>query len=142
MTIEIRVLKPQDAAVLDRVAPDVFDGPVDSYLSAEFLEDSRHHLAVALDGDTVIGMASAVDYVHPDKPRELWINEIGVASTHRRLGIGRQLLRALFRCGRERGCREAWVGTEQTNDAARALYASVDGQDEPFVLYSFQIDEH
>ncbi|MGH8195186.1 MAG: GNAT family N-acetyltransferase [Woeseiaceae bacterium] len=141
MTIEIRVLKPQDAALLDRVAPDVFDGPVDSHLSAEFLEDSRHHLAVALDGDTVIGMASAVDYVHPDKPRELWINEIGVASTHRRLGIGRQLLRALFRRGRERGCREAWVGTEQTNDAARALYASVDGQDEPFVLYSFQIDE-
>lgn len=141
MTIEIRTLGPKDAAVLERVAPDVFDGPVDSHFCAEFLSDSRHHMVVALDDGTVVGMASAVDYVHPDKPRELWVNEVGVAPTHRRLGIARRLLEALFLCGRERGCREAWVGTEHTNVAARALYAGIGGHDESFVLYSFQIEE-
>ena len=57
--------------------------------TAEFLADSRHHLAVAVDEGRVVGMASAVHYVHPDKPPELWINEVGVAPTHRGLGIGR-----------------------------------------------------
>jgi ribosomal protein S18 acetylase RimI-like enzyme len=140
MSIEIRTLGPTDAAVLGKVAPDVFDGPVDPELSAEFLGDSRHNNAVALDGDTVVGMASAVDYVHPDKPRQLWINEVGVTSTHRRLGLARRMLQALFQRGRERGCTEAWVGTEHTNEAARALYAGLDGSEEPFVLYTFQLD--
>jgi ribosomal protein S18 acetylase RimI-like enzyme len=140
MAIEIRTLGPKDAAVLDRVAPDVFDGPVDPDLLAEFLEDSRHHLAVALDGGTVVGMASAVDYVHPDKPRQLWINEVGVAPAHRRLGLARRMLQVLFECGRERGCTEAWVGTEHDNVAARALYTGLDGSEEPFVLYTFPLD--
>ena len=77
--VAIRRIGPDDAAVLDRVADDVFDYPIDPRWTAEFLADRRHHLAVALDGDLVVGMASAVHYVHPDKPPELWINEVGVA---------------------------------------------------------------
>jgi hypothetical protein len=34
---------------------------------------------MATAGDTVVGFASAVHYVHPDKAPELWINEVGVA---------------------------------------------------------------
>ncbi len=40
-------------------------------------------------------MASGVDYIHPDKPRELWINEVGTASTHRGRGIGKKVVTAL-----------------------------------------------
>jgi len=141
MSVEIRMLGPEDAAVLECVASDVFDGPIDAGLCAEFLADTRHHLAVALDGNTVVGMASAVDYVHPDKPRELWINEVGVAASHRRAGVGRRLLSAIFLRGRERGCRDAWVGTEPTNEAAHKLYADAGGRAESFVLYAFQIDK-
>jgi hypothetical protein len=43
----IRILGLEDAAVLDRVAPGVFDNAVDPRWAAEFLADSRHHLAVA-----------------------------------------------------------------------------------------------
>ena len=40
---------------------------------------------------------SAVHYVHPDKLRpELWINEVGVAASHRRRGLGTRLLLAVF----------------------------------------------
>jgi ribosomal protein S18 acetylase RimI-like enzyme len=132
---------PEDGDLLGRIAPEVFDFAIDPASAAEFLNDPRHHLALALDGDTVVGMASAVDYVHPDKPRELFINEVGVAPTHRRLGVGRRLLEMLFASGRERGCREAWVGTEHENEAARALYKSLRGSEEPFILYSFRIDQ-
>ena len=137
----IRILGPDDAAVLDRVAPDVFDHDVDPRWTAEFLADPRHHLAVALDGATVVGIASGVHYVHPDKPPGLWVNEVGVAPTHQGRGIGRQLMQALLARGRELGCREAWVLTEYTNAAARRLYASVGGTEppEPTLMISFRL---
>ena len=91
----VRVLGRGDAAILDHVAPGVFDNDVDARWTAEFFADSRHHLVVALDGATVIGIASGVHYVHPDKPPELFVNEVGVAPTHQGRGIGRQLMEAL-----------------------------------------------
>lgn len=123
----IRILGLEDAAVLDRVALGVFDNAVDPRWAAEFLADSRHHLAVALDADLVVGMASGVHYVHPDKPPELWVNEVAVAPTHQGQGIGRQMLEALFERGRSLGCRGAWVATEPSNTKARRLYAAVGG---------------
>lgn len=142
MGIEVRVLKAGDEAVLGRVAHDVFDAAVDPRLAAEFVNDPRHHLAVALDGGVVVGMASGVHYVHPDKPAELWVNEVGVAPSHRRLGLARALLDALFARGRELGCHQAWVATEPDNVAARALYVSAGGEasPEPFVMYEFSLD--
>jgi GNAT superfamily N-acetyltransferase len=131
MSLTIRLLGPDDMAVFDRVAPDVFDDPVDPRWATEFLADARHHLAVALDRDEVIGMASAVHYVHPDKPPELWINEVGVAPSYQKQGIGSRLLHTLFDRGRELGCSESWVLTDWENEPARRLYASIGGTEEP-----------
>lgn len=141
MTLEIRVLRSDDSALLARVVPDVFDGPVDPRWSAEFVADPRHHLAVALVDGRVVGMASALHYVHPDKAPELWINEIGVAPTHREDGLGKRLLQALFARGRELGCTEAWVLANRSNDAARRLYEAVGGKEAPIpsVMYSFSL---
>lgn len=141
MAIIIRVLGSDDTAVLEQVAVDVFDNEVDPRWSAEFLADPRHHLAVALDDGQVVGMASAVHYVHPDKPPELWINEVAVAPSHHHRGIGRQLLDALFARGRTLGCQEAWVLTEQNNAAARGLYGAVGGVEapEPVVMVTFAL---
>ena len=123
--VDIRLLVAGDEALLSSVAPEVFDGPVDPALVAEFLSDPRHHLAAAIADGRVVGMASAVHYVHPDKPPELWINEVGVSPKHRKLGLGRRLLDALRETGRSVGCRAAWVLTDRSNEAARRLYASV-----------------
>ena len=131
MASTIRILGSSDDAVLGRVAQDVFDNPVDPRWAAEFLTDSRHHLAVAIDDGLVVGMASAVHYVHPDKPPELWVNEVAVAPTHRLQGIGRRLLEALFEHGRTLGCRGAWVATEPSNTPALRLYASAGGMAAP-----------
>ena len=68
MPIEIRILRSEDASLLDRVAPDVFDDPIVPQALQNFLASPHHHLAVAIDQGVVVGFASAVQYVHPDKP--------------------------------------------------------------------------
>jgi GNAT superfamily N-acetyltransferase len=133
------MLGPADAAVLERVADGVFDNAIDARWTAQFLADPRHHLAVALIDGEVVGMASAVHYVHPDKPPELWVNEVGVAPSHRRRGVGKLLLRALFAHGRSLGCTEAWLGTEESNVAARKLYGSVGGEEAPMMYVTFDL---
>lgn len=142
MTLDIRLLGAGDIDVLARVAPDVFDFAIDPRWSAEFLADARHHLAVAIDHGTVVGMASGVHYVHPDKPPALWINEVGVAGTHQGQGLGRRLVRALVEHGRTLGCTEAWVLTDRTNAAARRSYAAAGGVEDEgdTVMITFRIE--
>jgi aminoglycoside 6'-N-acetyltransferase I len=137
------LLGPQDAGVLANVAPDVFDDPIDVGRAGEFLADPRHHLVVAVEHGRVVGFVSAVHYVHPDKPRpELWINEIGVAPTHRGRGLGTRLLRAVFDLARGLGCAEAWVLTDRANTAAMRLYAAAGSTEAPTdpVMFTFQLD--
>jgi ribosomal protein S18 acetylase RimI-like enzyme len=120
--VVVRLLGPADAHYLERVAPGTFDERIDHSFLAEFLDDSRHHIVVAIDGDTVVGFVSALHYVNPDKPRELWINEVGVAPTHHRRGIGAAMLEGMLAHGKELGCVQAWVLTDAANDAANRLY--------------------
>lgn len=127
MAIEIRVLQSNDESVLMNVAPNVFDNPVDPDLAKEFLDDRRHHIAVAIDGGLVVAFASGIHYVHPDKKPELWINEVAVAPTHRRRGLGKAVLKALLDVGRLHQCAVAWVLTDRNNPAAMALYSSLGG---------------
>jgi ribosomal protein S18 acetylase RimI-like enzyme len=131
MAIVVKVLQPGDTRILLNVAAEVFDNPVDPQLTREFLEDPRHHIAVAIDNNQVVGFASGVHYVHPDKPPEMWINEVGVAPTHRRRGLARAVLRSLLEVARERQCTSAWVLTDQSNEAAIALYESTGGTAAP-----------
>jgi aminoglycoside 6'-N-acetyltransferase I len=148
MALEIKVLKPGDDNVLMTVAADVFDNPVAPDLVREFLEDPRHHIAVAIEDGIVVGFASAVHYVHPDKPPQMWINEVAVAPTHRRQGLGKSVLRSLFQVGQAHNCTVAWVLTDKTNIAAMALYSSVggaegaddEGPSDAMLGYSFSLD--
>ena len=122
MNCAIKVLGPGDDHILENIAADVFDNPINAAWTKEFLEDSRHHIAVAMDDRLVVGFASAVHYIHPDKPPELWINEVAVAQTHRGLGLGKAMMSALFELGKAHSCVIAWVLTNQNNAQAMALY--------------------
>jgi len=142
MTITVRVLEPNEAHVLDNRAEDVFDDPIDPRWCAEFFADPRHHLVVALDGDLVVGMASGVHYVHPDKEPELWINEVGVASTHSGQGLGRRIVATLVEHGKSLGCHEAWVLTSPTNEPAKRMYRAAGAvADELSVMYTYRMRE-
>lgn len=129
--IEIRMLQAHEAHLLDDLDDDVFDEMVEADWRDEFFADPRHHLAAAFDGTRIIGMASGVHYLHPDKPTEMFINEAGVAEAYRCQGIGRRLLRALLGHAATLGCESAWVLTETDNAAARRMYAAAGGVEAP-----------
>jgi len=139
VTFDTRILDSGDQATLQNVAPGVFDNALDPTLVAEFLRDTRHHLAVAIDQYQVVGFASGVHYIHPDKPSEMWINELGVAPTHRARGIGKAVIQILLQHAKQIGCREAWVLTDRSNFAAMRLYQSTGGEETPHdqVMFTF-----
>jgi aminoglycoside 6'-N-acetyltransferase I len=139
MDVAIKVLGAGDDDALARVAAGVFDNGIDPKLASELLNDPRHHLVVAVVGDEIVGFASAVHYVHPDKPPELWINEVGVAPTHQGRGIGKRLLIALFDIGRSLNCGEAWVLTDRSNSRAIGLYSGLGGHPSDQVMFNFEL---
>ena len=143
MAIEIRLLHRDEAAILEHVAADVFDHDAQPELVAAFLADRRHHIVVALDDGRVVGFVSAVDYVHPDKPPELWVNEVGVAPGHRGAGLAKRMFGEMLKAGRELGCRQAWVLTERSNAPAMRLYRAAGGIESgtDLVMLEFAIDD-
>ena len=141
MQIEVRVLQSDEAAILQNVAEDVFDNPINQKSCRKFFEDPNHYLVVALDGDLVVGMTSVVKYFHPDKPVEIWINEVGVAPGYQRHGLGTRLLEEVKELGRKLGCAEAWVLTELDNDGGNGLYSRVGSKHENVVYHTFSLKE-
>lgn len=128
--VDFRTLGRTDVDAFDRVAAGVFDHAIDREGALEFLTDPHLHIAVAVRRGEIIGFASGVDYLNPDKPREMWINEVGVAPGHRGSGIGQGVVRHLLEEAKRVGCVEAWVLTDADNDEANALYQSVGGEEE------------
>jgi aminoglycoside 6'-N-acetyltransferase I len=135
--VAIEFVTHANARLLDRVDDDVFDHAIQPALLDAFLANPANHLVVAIVDGEVIGMASGIAYVHPDKPLQLFVNEVGVSSRFHRRGIGTRLVNALLERGKKLGCQEAWVATEIDNDAARALYGSLGFRedDDPAVVY-------
>ncbi len=142
MSFDIQLLNSENIPLLERIGPEVFDNAIDMQQLQAFINDDRHIMFIAMDDDTVVGMASAVEYFHPDKQPQLWINEVGVASTHRNLGIGRNLVTELLNIAEDRGCVFAWLGTDTDNMAAQACFESVPEVEEsqPFLLYEWDLE--
>ena len=138
-SLVIRKVGPGDEALFSRIADDVFDEPVDPTRLEAYLAEPGHHMLLAMIGDLVVGQVAAVIHRHPDKPTELYIDEVGVAPAHQRQGIGRLMMEAIFALGREHGCEEAWLGTEHDNIAARALYDRHCVKAEQFVMYLWEL---
>lgn len=141
MALSIRELREGDEAILDRVAKGVFDRCVQQHWLHDYLRDPAHHLIVAIDDDLVVGMISAVVFLHPDKAPQLWINEIGVGNAHQRRGIGRELVDATLALGRRLRCSCAWLGSEPENFTAHRLYERAGGSGAPCLLYTFEFGD-
>ena len=139
MTIACRRITASDAALLSNIATDVFDEPVDPLRLAAYLASPGHLMVLAFDGDLVVGQCAGVVHRHPDKVSELYVDEVGTASTHLRQGIATAMLEALFAWGRELGCEEAWLGTELDNDAANGLYRRFGGAEDTIKYYEFDL---
>lgn len=136
--ITIRNLGPEDAHILDRVAEDVFDNPVEPNWAYGFLVTRVNEIVVALQAGEVIGFASGTVLMHPDKPNGFFINEVSTAETYRRQGIATRLLNRIIDLARDRGCEEIWLATEHDNAPARGLYRKLKATEtEGIVMYAF-----
>lgn len=137
MTVTLKRMQPGDDLDFTDVAPEVFDEPVHSDRLEAYLAEPGHLMILAFDGGQVVGQCAAVIHRHPDKVTELYVDEVGTASTHLRQGIATRMVEAMFAWGRELGCREAWLGTELDNLEANGLYRKLGGKTEHMHYYEF-----
>lgn len=135
--ITIQRLSPETAQLLTHVAEEVFDAPPRQDYTAAFLASPDHRMLLAVaGGEQVVGMCSAVFYYHPDKPRQMWINEVGVGAAWRQKGIALRLVQQMLALAWEADCDSVWLGTEVENLPARALYRRAEAREtEGLVIY-------
>ena len=129
-----------EGELLQRVAEDVFDAPIDRARLAAYLAEPGHLMVVAVSGGEVIGQARGMVHRQPDQPTELYIDNLGVTPARRRQGVATRMLDELIAWGRSLGCEEAWVGTEVDNEPARTLYKGRGAEAETFVMYAYELD--
>jgi ribosomal protein S18 acetylase RimI-like enzyme len=126
--LELRHLGPGDEASVAEAAALFDKAPVPSETAA-FLAAEGHHLILALLAGKPVGFVTGVEMVHPDKGRELFLYELGVAKEARGRGVGTALVRALADLARERGCYGMWVLTDADNAAALGAYRKAGATD-------------
>ena len=142
--VKYKIADMSDIDAMIDVGDDIFDAEIKKDRAIEFINDERHHLYLAyLNGD-IVGMVSAINYVHPDKEPAMFILEAGVLEEHQNQGIGRTLIKEMVAFGKELGCEEIWVATEQSNLPARKAYVAAGAIEdkEPSVLLTFESNEH
>lgn len=137
---EVVRLTRSTAAWLERLAPDVFDHAIEPAQLAAFLADARHVMFLAVASGVVVGMASGVEYFHPDKQPQLWINEVAVTPAWQRRGLGRRLVLALVDEARQRGCSVAWLATAADNTSGQACFGRVPGVGERQAVWMYDWD--
>ncbi len=124
-TFKVIIAHAGDEHLFKSMAPGVFDHPVRADMLTRFLNDKSHHIAVAQQEQVIVGFCSANEYLHPDKPVQVWINELGVSEQHRRKGIGRALLTAMLTHLGTLGFDKVWLATEHDNTPAIELYRTM-----------------
>lgn len=102
------------------------EAPTERYVQ-RFLSAAGHHLLVAYEGSEPVGFVSGVEVAHPDKPVEMFLNELGVRDESQGRGVGRALVSALWELAVQRGCAGMWVLTDADNTPARRTYLAAGG---------------
>lgn len=106
------------------------DQPSTPYL-ADLLSSNTFVALAAFEGDRVIGGLAA--YVLPkfEQPRrEIYVYDLAVAQSHRRLGVATALIRALQRLARELGAYVIFIQADYGDEPAVALYTKLGAREE------------
>lgn len=139
--IVTKLIGEADLDLLISADTTVFDNPVDPALAKAYLAHPDYLIALATDGDKVVGMATGLFYFHPDKHPEFYVNEVGVAESHQRRGIGKRLMAVLLDAAAARGVTYGWVATETDNLPARALYEAIGGKSVDMVYFELDLSK-
>jgi ribosomal protein S18 acetylase RimI-like enzyme len=95
----------------------------------KFLSNSQNILLSAELDEELVGQVIGyiLDRWDKDEPM-LFLYSIDVAETYQRRGIGTALIEAVRKLGREQGCSESFVFTNESNLAGMQLYQSTGGK--------------
>src|SRR5262245_19485378 len=93
---------------------------------ALFSDPAAAHVLLAWDGPRLAGMA-AYSYLWPavGRTRSLYLKELYVDESHRRGGVGRLLMRAVFAAAAQHGCSRIGWPTDDGNAGAQAFYETL-----------------
>lgn len=139
--IDVRRPGPGDVAVvraLNRLFATVFDEP-ETYLDAPPDEAylaallARPHVIAlaAFEGEALVGGLVAYELEKLEQARsEIYIYDLAVAETHRRLGIATALVVETRRIAVERGARVVFEQADQADPPAIALYDKLGTREE------------
>ncbi|MGB0111617.1 MAG: GNAT family N-acetyltransferase [Ilumatobacteraceae bacterium] len=126
--------------LFEAVADDVFDDVIDVDQLTAFV-DAGQLMVVAVDDGTVVGQVQAMVQYHVDGPPQLYVDNLGVASSHQRRGIARSLVSDVVAWSSEVGCVETWILTDLDNDGANGFYRSIGTERSTVVLHSLDQGE-
>lgn len=117
------------------------DEPFTEDSLAAFLEDDRNiYLTVHADG-RLAGTLHAIAYVHPAGHRYVYVDEVDTDAAFRRQGIATAMMRTACEIAARMRARAVWLGADEGNDAAHALYRSLGAEEvEPGVIYTYVLD--
>lgn len=115
--ITIRHMCAEDAQTMAEIERECFSQPWSAKAFAESGQDKNYEFLVATEEERVVGyIGCTVCGVEAD------ITNVAVAKTHRRLGIGKNLLEGLFRTLAKRRVEDVFLEVRQSNLPAIALY--------------------
>ncbi len=104
-----------------------------------YLSEPTHLMLVAVHEGEIVAQCAAVIHRRPEKPDQLYVDEVGVTSALRRQGLARQLMSEMFAWGHALGCQKSWLATELDNIEALGLYRGFDGVSSKVVLFEYDL---
>lgn len=127
--------------LLSDIAEDVFDDHIGRAQLKAYLAQPGHALyVVRLDG-RVVGQVRGVLHHQPDRPVELYVDNLGVTPSCRRRGIARRLMQALVAWGRAQGSETVWLASEPENEDAWAFYNALGFESRTLVGFDADMDD-
>ena len=143
--IKLRRLKPTEdlaavVAQLNSADWDDFDNPFNERSLRQFVQgDQRFYLVAEIDGK-IAGALHAYLLLHPAGHSVVYIDEVDTAKPFRRQGVATAMMREMLRLAGQAGAKEAWLGTEDDNQPAQALYRKLEPHEvEHGPIFSYKV---
>jgi len=135
--IEVRLMGPEDEALILSPAEGLFDNPPDPEQTRAFLASALCEMVAARLGDRILSFASGTILLHPDKRPSMFINEVGTREDWQRHGLASRVTQALVDHARAVGCDGVWPGTEPDNTPARGRCRKLGAEERGFVGFAW-----
>lgn len=102
--------------------------------------DAGGLLFLAWENDRIAGSALCYEMLHPAGEDTLYVHELDTHPDFRRQGVGTTLMEYLFEVARKRDLSEVWLGADNDNPAANALYNKLNPSEvDPTITYSYKV---